>query len=70
MYSVEFVLNAEVDSDGSSEWKSGSDQTGLERLGSSHIDWKVPRSVVEEEVGSCRMPTNILNQTGHTTNAK
>lgn len=31
MDSVEFVLNAEVDSDGSSEWKSGSDQTGLER---------------------------------------
>lgn len=32
MDSVEFVLNAEVDSDGSSEWKSGSDLQNFLKL--------------------------------------
>lgn len=50
--------------------KSGSDLTGLERLLRPCVGWKVPRSVVREDVGSYRMVTNILNQTGHTADAK
>lgn len=53
--------------DGSSECKSGSDQTGLERIRSPCVDCKVPRS---QEVGSHMMVTNILNQTAHTADAK
>lgn len=70
MYSLESVLNAEADNNGSSECKSGRDLTGPEGLPSPHVDWTVPGSIVREEVGSHRMVTNILNQNSHTADEK